>query len=424
MALEVAVGTLNVVTTAIGTTVTVSGLAFQPKLVLFSWTGRTAVGQAEGDHKFGMGCMASATKRGGHTSQSVQAAGTSASDQRTFNNNCILLQTTAGAVDGAADFDAFLSDGFRVIITDVFTTTYLVNYMAIGGSDLTDVDVVSVTSPTVIGTQDVAVAFALNTGLDDKAVIILGGGDDLGFNATDVYSQFGVGVAAGDTIVNAIMGGNSLDAQGTSDTGSYCFVGDCIGTVSVPANPVTRRASITTWLSTGFRLNWVTVDVDPNPYLAIILKGGRYRVGDSLTSTGGTNQVEATPYIPKGLLVASHNKAQSAAATPQAQDERSVGFVAGASARNYVSIIDVDALGTTDIGVAQNTDEMYANQSTAGAIAIEGLMDLVSFDATPSFTFVMDDPDPVASFFWYLLMADTPAGPPGPNALMLVGVGQ
>ena len=62
MALEVATGSFNIGTGGVGTTVSITSLSFEPKVIIFGWSGRTAVGQAEGSHKFGMGYMISGSE--------------------------------------------------------------------------------------------------------------------------------------------------------------------------------------------------------------------------------------------------------------------------------------------------------------------------------------------------------------------------
>ncbi len=417
-ALDVATGTLGTGTGAVGTTVSVTSLSFQPKVVIFVWAGRTAVGQAEQDHKFGAGYMISATDRGGTTTQSDHGVGTSAADSQLYDDAAIKLLLIDGTVDGAADFDAMLANGFRVIIDDVFTQDYLVSWLAIGGSDLTDAVSTTVVSATSVGTQNIDVGVNLDTGIDDKAVIIFGRGATM--NVSQTTSFFSFGAAAGNTITNSLLASRAGDAQGTSLTQSYCLSGEVLATQD--NDTVTRRAAVSAWLSNGFQLNWLEVQASTRSFRALVLKGGRYQVGDALTSTGGTNQTETTSYVPKALMIGSANRAASVVDTTTPHDERSVGFATGPTARNYCSIIDKDAAGTMDIGVAQNTDAMYGNQSTDATIIIEGLGDLVSFDAAPSFTYVMDDPDPVASFFWYLLMADVPGAAPCVPTLTLLGV--
>jgi hypothetical protein len=172
-------------------------------------------------------------------------------------------------------------------------------------------------------------------------------------------------------------------------------------------------------------LNWAEDSASAFPIRALCIKGGQWAIGDATTRTDTTQQAETTPFTPTAMIVCSHNKAQSTADTTQADDERSVGFVVSPTDRNYVSVMDKDNVADSDIGVADGTDAMYGNQSTAATIATEGLMDLVSLDATPAFTWVMDDADPVASFFWYVIAAEVAVPkslvvPPNPMAALLV----
>jgi len=413
MALDVADGTITITTGVVGTTFTVSGLSFQPKAVILFWGGRATAGAAEESHRFGAGFFTGTTSRRCATTQSQHAAANAATDQALYDDACVATITTAGGVDGKADVDAITSDGFRLIVDDQFGTALMVGWLAIGGADLTDVAVTTITSPGAAGNQDVNVGLDLATSsADDKAVIFVGIWHNA-INSIINWSNFAIGVAAGNTPANAVLAGGSEDGVTTTATGSYCLSGECLAHVnpsSGAGDPIVMRASLTTWLSTGFRLNWAEVDVAVGMFGALVLRGGRYEVGNSLTSTGVSNQVEATTYTPKALLAISHNKAQSTSDAIQVQDERCIGVATGSTSRRTAFILDKNSVGTSDVGSAFDEAEMYGNLSTAAAIVVEGLADLVSFDTSPvGFTFVMDDADPVASFFPYLLFADTPA---------------
>ena len=407
MTLEVASSSLTLTTGAIGTTLTVSGLSFQPKALLFFWSGRATDGANFGDHRFGTGIAISTTNRRVQGTLSQHNAA-NADSYTVWSDDCVIMTVTnTGALDGKADLDAILSDGFRLIIDDAFSANLRVAWMAWGGDDLTDVDLVGITEPILTGDQDITTAFGLNTGLDDKAVIFIGGGYGT-VNAINADSTWMLGAAAGNTIVNAVCAGSSLDAAGTMDTYSYAINGECIANCST-ANAVTSRASLTAWLSNGFRLNWAEVDVlRTQEFAALVMKGGRWEVGDALTSTGTSNQFEATAYVPKMLLLASHCKAQSTSDTTQDGDERSVGTMEGTADRRYAGCHDVDGGGTSAVGITFDTNGAYINLSTSPS-TVEGRMDFVSFDATPGFTYVMADADPVAAFFWYLSCSDAPA---------------
>jgi len=412
MALQVADGTITLSTGAVGTTFTVSGLAFQPVAIFFFWNGRATSGQGEADHKFGAGFAVSTSSRRAFTTQSDHGNTTIASDTARYNDCCVATLTIAGAIDGKADLNAINSDGFQLIIDDVFSAGLQVGWIAWGGSDLTNAEIVDISEPGATGNQDIATSFALNTGADDKAIIFLGSSDGA-YGTPTTFSTFMFGVAAGDTPVNAVFAACSDDALGTSNTMAYSRTGDCIA--EVDSDVVHSRAAVSAWLSTGFRLNWSAVDAATTwPFSALVMKGGRWQVGDSVTSTGTTNQTENTNYQPKGIVVGSACRAASTAGTSTAVDERSIGVATSASSRRCASLTDKDAATIADMGIDYREDAFYSNQSTATTVVVEGLADLVSFDAAPSFTFVMDDADPTANYFFYLLAADAPGGGGGP----------
>jgi hypothetical protein len=411
MALQVASGTITLTTGAIGTTFAVSGLPWDlttiPTFIFLFWSGRATTGQGEANHKFGAGFAVSPTSERAYTSQSEHASGSADTDRAWHDDCCVSTLTVDGGLDGKAALDALTTDGFRLIIADVFSADLQVGWIAIGGSAL-EFAIVDFISPAATGDQDYNAGLALNTGLDDKAVIFLGGPvSDAGVPNT--FSQWMLGAAAGDTPVNAVLAGTSDQSAGTSITGSYCLIGECIATLYTDV--IRQRASLTTWLSTGFRLNWAEIPPFLVRHSALVIKGERWQIGDSLTSTGTTNQTEATDYIPKALLIASHGKAQSTSDAVDAGDERIVGVAVSPTSRQCAAVLDKDAAPNMDIGIAFSETAMYVNQSIAAAIVQEGAMDLVSFDATPGFTYVMDDADPAAAFFWYLLAAEA-AGTP------------
>lgn len=418
MAVDVASGTFIVssATTAGNTAATVSGLSFQPKAVFLSWSGRASAGQGEADSLFGAGFFTGTSSRRAFATQSDHSPTTMATDHIRRNDAAVATMTIAGAVGGLADVSAINSDGFTLVVDDQFPADLIVGWIAYGGADITDVAIVDITTPASPGDQDINVGFALNTGEDDKAVVMLGS-SFAAFGTSSVYSLFSFGVAAGDSIGQAVMAGSSADGAATSSSGSYTRSGEIAATMY--DDVVEVQGSLTAWLSTGFRLNWsdVSGDGDLN-FSALVIKGGRWFVGDAVTSTGTSNQTEATPYVPKALLIGSSGRAASTVDTSSAHYETIIGAATGATSRWSASLMDKDNAGNADVGVAFATDAMYVNQSTAATVVQEGAMDLVSFDATPGFTYVMDDADPAQAFFFYLGAADIPVGGVQPMASM------
>ena len=405
--MAVAVGTVTISTGAIGTTFTISGLAFQPTWVALFSSGRATEGSGEADMRWHGGFATSTSSRRAYTSQSDHAVGAAAADHMWRDDCVVATLTTAGAIGGLADLDAFTSDGFRLIVDDVFPAAQVCGWICGDG----DVGIVDFTDPAGTGDQDYNVGIDMTAGAaDDKFVLFLGA-VDAAVNTAQVYSFWTVGFAAGNTPAEAVLAGNSQDAAGTSVTQAYCRSGRSVA--SVWDDAVRSRASLTTWLSTGFRLNWAEVDAGTTSrFSALAVKNTdmRYAVGDALTSTGTSNQTENTAYEPTGLLIISAARAASSDDATTAHDTRIVGAADGPSNRWCVAAQDKDASGTTDVWIDTRTDAIYSNPSVVATQAVEGLMDIVSFDATPSFTYVMDDADPAQSFFAYLLFADAPGG--------------
>lgn len=408
MSLSVADGVITAGADAVNTTYTVSGLSFQPKAIFFFWCGRATTGQGEADHNWGSGFATSTSSRRCYISQSDHGAAAAASDHARFNDCCIATLTVAGALASKIDLNAINSDGFQLIVDDNLPAGLVISWIAWGGSDITDVAIVDFSEPGSTGNQDISVGFALDTGQDDKAVIFLGG-VDTAFGSITSWSNWMLGVAAGNSPVNAVLTGNTIDSSDPSEADTYCRNGDCVANLGTGA-AVVSRASVSAWLSTGFRLNWAEVDGGTTwEQSALVIKGGRWNVGDATTSTGTSNQDEVVGIVPKGILLASHGKAQSTADTSQAVDERIVGVATAAASRSTAGMLQKDAANTMDIGIAHRNDAMYVNQSTASTITVEGLMDLVDFVVTgDGFTYVMDDADPSPAFFWYLACADAP----------------
>src|SRR5687768_5655576 len=114
MSLSAAAGSLQSGTGAVGTTITVSGLLFQPKVVIFFWGGQTSSTDATGrkDHKRGIGVASSPTSRWCVTSQSDDTPTTMATDTNKDEACCVRTLSITATDAGTLDMDAITSDGF------------------------------------------------------------------------------------------------------------------------------------------------------------------------------------------------------------------------------------------------------------------------------------------------------------------------
>jgi len=152
------VGSFNLDTTrTVGQTQSVTGVGFQPKIVLFWWSGSTATGDnvGGGTYNIGFGAAISSSSRLNVVGFSVDDAATSNTGVSQYKTDCIRCNTAPAVVDGIADFYSMDADGFTLVMDDQFSNAYRISYLALGGDDLTDVYMGSGSTPTSTGNYDV-----------------------------------------------------------------------------------------------------------------------------------------------------------------------------------------------------------------------------------------------------------------------------
>ena len=401
------VGSFNVSSAeGVGTVKQIRGVGYQGKAVLFWWTGRTETADAAGGahHRRGMGAAVSATSRRAAATRSVDAGGSSDTGRWGREDACVALITTADATDGLLDFSAWDADGFDLVVDDAFTASYRIHFMVLP-SDTTDVDLRTCTEPAAAGTVGYAIGFDPLTGGSPAAAAIFFGVNVAG---AQVGSTLSVGVAVSSS-QQAILANSAADGSATMVAKAYCRSGEVWCNLDTASGP-TARAQFDSWQGGGtnqFTLNF-TERSSTRPFFALSFKGGRYAVTSTTTRTD-TTQWSLTGLgvgTPQLALFGSHNEVQSTADTMQNHDSWSVGAAASASQRVAGATYDEHNTANAEVTTAVEHDQVYVNLSNADAV--EGLMDLVSFDSD-GMTLVMDDADPAASFVWTLVMGP-PAG--------------
>ena len=149
-------GSFNTGTGAIGTTITLAGLGFAPRAILFWWSGRTeatdTVGRANSQNGFGV--AVTSTDRRAITISGIDAQGTSDNQRAHSNVACILSVSNTPAIDGAMDLQSINPDGFTLIVDDAFPTSLRVHYLALGGDSLEAAASGQFQEPLATGDQD------------------------------------------------------------------------------------------------------------------------------------------------------------------------------------------------------------------------------------------------------------------------------
>jgi hypothetical protein len=134
-------GAFNIGTGGATTTVPVTGVGFQPKVLLFWWSGRTESTDTAGaaDHQRGFGFAVSTTDRRAGCSWSEDAVATAQSNSA-HRDDAAICSTTGptDAIDGLADLNSMDADGFTMIIDDAFATNLRIGFLALGGTTITN----------------------------------------------------------------------------------------------------------------------------------------------------------------------------------------------------------------------------------------------------------------------------------------------
>ena len=314
---------------------------------------------------------------------------------------------SSGNEAAAADIDAMLTDGFRIIIDNQFASAFRIHYLALGGSDITGAfvgtyDVTAGTgnfSVTGVGFQPEFVFFSSPMASDTAEVA-----------GTDGQTGDNMGAAVSST-ARATLAGSSFDALGTSDTASYIYSGEALSGMSSTSS-MSRRYDFVSMDADGFTIN--RVENNPVVQFYAALAGPSFTVGTLTTQTDTTTDIAESGlgFQPSAIMFFSAGRAESTADTPTADEMITIGAGTGTTERGVQAIRDEDNVATTEVTTAIEFDAVYANLSS-GAIA--GLMDIKSIDSD-GFTAIMDDADPSGMLVWYWAIGNpsaiglTPAG--------------
>jgi len=412
MSLSAAVGSFNTGTGAVSSTVVVSGLSFQPKLVLLWWNGRTDTVDAVGrrDHQRGFGAAVSTTDRRNMTSCSDDTPTTMVTNHAHDDTECVFLTTIADAIDGKLDLQSMDSGGFTLVVDDVFIASYRVHYLALGGDDLTNVEGGNFAKATGTGNQDVtSVSFQ-----PDLVLLFATRQTTLaGTIAGDSDLMFGAAISSSE---QAVWLAGSNDAANTSVCKSYCLAGECAAFMAAAMTSTTDRGTFVAMLSNGFRINWTENAGAAQIIQYIAIKGPSVQIGDLLTMTDTTTDIVESGFgfAPVAAMFISHGKVASTSDTVQADDYLSMGAFSSTTARAAMGTMDDDAAGTAVVGTAVEHDEVYVHMPNTAA-TVDGLMDIKTIDSD-GFTCIMDTADVAQSFVWYFALGNTPAATGQPTS--------
>lgn len=374
--------------------VPVTGVGFQPKALILWTTGQTATGYAAG-LKLGFGMAASSTQRVTTAIRADDAVSPIVAVRRAMTNACLIASmTSGGSLQMSTDLTSFDSDGFTLALTvGSAGTAYIVHYLALGGSDITNVFVGKTAIGTAVGPWSV-------TGVGFTPDLVIGTHilNDIDAGAFGT-AQFNL--AAFTAFTQGALSFRTQDAANPTNSVNYQRNDKAIVGVGTSASTVGIEGTIASMDSDGFTIDLTTAPTAVDwGFMAI--KGGQYAVlSDTQKTSTGTQGKTGAGFTPKGLFVFGANAAASSS-VDSTQSKVSIGASDGTTeGASWAS--SLDNVATSDTNVAHVEDKVLRHATDPSTT--DGEADLSSLDSD-GYTLSWTVADAVARQFIAVLFGD------------------
>jgi hypothetical protein len=383
LALSTATGTFTAPTST--GTKSVTGLGFQPSALIL-WGDALTSSVDTGTTMFPWFGFAADASHQAVCSQSILTS-TGYQD----NANCAAL-TAAEMLASLSSFDA---GGFTLNFTAV-NVAYIINYLAIGGGDLTNATVAQITAPASTGAQ-------ATTGVGFKPDCIL----TLTIQDTNTPpDSFGVGTIWPS--IGCALSSSARWARGASDSSNPTSYQRTVKAISGTDDAVTIEADLTSMDADGFTLNFSTTVSGAYIYV-LCLKGPQFAVGSiAQPSSTGNQSVTGLAFQPAAELFTTDMLVAST--SPASNANESVGAAVDSTHRSVAGSQYVSGAARTSQNAA-TCIRMYGGSTTIVAAA-----DFVSQDAT-GFTINWTSANATARQVLYLAIGPKAAGVTDPFPL-------
>jgi hypothetical protein len=286
--------TANTVT---GNQAVAHGLGSTPKAIIFFSAGPSVTADGNSGHANSMiGMATSSVARCVVSGVSLDVLGTSDTGKDVRTTACIVHlnnATVVPTVDAIADFVSFDATNFTVNWTDAPAAATLIQYMALGGADLTNVSLGSLTPPTSTGTQAITAVNFLPDG-----VFFLSGSS----TATGSHDPISLGFAANQSpIEQGSFSWFDLDAATTMRSWVAAYDNNCIQ-YALATDAIDAQASLQSFDATGFTLNWTDAATAGGSVFYLALKGAACHVFNRPKPTSNQTETITVGFQPRGLF--------------------------------------------------------------------------------------------------------------------------
>ena len=304
---NVKVGTFTKITTTGNQTV--SGLGFQPKAIIFYWSRTTANATAAAPRSQGVGFTDCTNQRAVAIAEDDNAGTSNAGRYRTESNVIVILSNGTPTVGSRATFTSCDADGFKINWAVSEARADIINYIAIGGSDVTNVKAGTFTLAASTGIQNITGVgfqpdFAMFLQGFTEAVDTVSAGLEMGMGFADYNNNQG-------SILNCVR-----DNQANNSTKYSLQSTDNVILLSSTACAQDALAAFDGFSSDGFSLNVSDAPAAATPIFYLAIKGGSYQVGNFLQPTATRTQtISGLGFQPNSVVLFSHNQLAGTALT-------------------------------------------------------------------------------------------------------------
>lgn len=382
----------------------VTGLGFQPKLIIFS----TSVKTADGSHSCSggvgsYGAVGAAVSSSSRFAFSHYISYASKVYNTSFDTDEAIVIYGAGAYNTEADFVSMDSDGFTINLATAPASAWKVGYIAFGGSDIS----------VATGTFDSTTSTSTDTnvtsaGFAPDIVFVFGGREDTTEGGTSGYA----GLIEGVGTSSSSRANVSYVSSGSTNQSSYSYANSSsiVSQLTQASSTMRIEGDLESMDGSGFTIDWSTVQGSAARFGYIAISGLEKKVG-SFTSLGSTGDkaVTGVGFQPTAtILLIKHPASEGTGAT----SSYAIGFGAASGASAEFS---AQAGGNASIGGAScggagwSGSDIYRNVNCAFGTATVALADMKSFDAD-GFTLNYTDADDATRNIYYASFSESSSG--------------
>lgn len=344
----------------------VTGVGFQPALVLFWWGLLTSDTNAA-DFAFGIGAGISSSDRRASGNYSTDNLGTTSN--QSWNQSTVCIYAPGGTP--RADYASSDVDGFTV--NWLAATTSVINFLALGGSDLSNVKTGSIAAKTTTGNQGYT-----GVGFQPTCLILFAGKfstDPLDQNTNGAAM---IGFATSSSARCGIAWRNKNGVVGTQIAKHRQSKTKCA--ISMTDAGVFTEADFVSFDADGFTLNFTTAGGTADICYYIALRGPQFRVAafNQATSTGNQS-ISGAGFTPKAAIVMSANDIAANDDLTNAHVLVSFGVATGTTERGCLWAGETDGVTPSQADRVMDRTKLI-KMITQNSLVVNAAADHVSFD--------------------------------------------